>query len=173
MNTNAHPYLIEPLMSEKRVHYEFRTGNGKVIINGKDGLAWGISKYFGCTPEQAGHAIAVLYRLAELGRQIVFLTAKIDSLEGKDRCCGHEWRNAAGRLYMHHNLKDDCPMHGKAARDADRGLRCYVRQDEEESVLSAAQRYDDWCIAQNDLRKENYKRDSLADRLESLSKSGW
>lgn len=118
--------------------------------------------------DHAEAALNVLKQLGEMNREVIELQGTVHKLFAGPRCCGHEWRNKAGRLYMHHGLNDNCPLHDKAPEGADRGLRSYVGQEDESDVLAAAANFELWKIRKSELTQLTNKRDSLAYRLKNL-----
>jgi hypothetical protein len=125
--------------------------------------------------DHAEAAVSVLEQLGAMGRKVIELQDIVHKLYAGPRCCGHKWINKVGRLYMHHGLSDDCPMHGRAPEGADRGLRCYINQDEEEYVLTAAANFELWKLRKSELQKLKSQQDSLAHRLNNLAngRGGW
>lgn len=122
--------------------------------------------------DNAEAAINVLKQLGEMGREVVDLQNTVHGLYAGPRCCGHKWRNKAGRLYMHHGLNEACPMHGKPPADADRGLRSYVKAEEEADVLAAAANFELWKIRKSELTQLKNKLDSLSHRLKMIGNGG-
>ncbi|MCP4428258.1 MAG: hypothetical protein GY803_27530 [Chloroflexi bacterium] len=118
--------------------------------------------------DQARDAITVLVKLGELNGIEAELQENVKQLERRSRCCGNAWRNKGGRLYMHHSKADDCPMHGAAFNGADRGLRSYVRGEDETATLQAAQTYQEWKETIKRLTEATRARDMLAHKQKTL-----
>lgn len=141
--------------------------SGAYVWNG-DSFDYLLSCISGCTPNQADAALAVLQRLGQLETEIIYLKAEVTALHDGPRCCGHQWRNKSGRLYMHHSLNETCPMHGPAPAGADRGLRSYVKAEDEESTIKAAADFEQWKIRKADLKKTEQKLSYLVHQLTAL-----
>lgn len=144
------------------------TADGELLFSGS-GLPHLMAFMCQTGRDHAESAMSVLEQLGEMGRQIVELQDIVHNLYAGPRCCGHQWRNKAGRLYMHHGLNDRCPLHGRAPEGADRGLRCYVKAEDEESTLAAAANFELWKIRKSELTKLTTAKQSLAYRLKNLA----
>lgn len=73
----------------------------------------------------AARAMQILEELGERKRAYEEAQKAEIDLRLQPRCCGHEWRNKAGYMYVHHSSDDDCPIHGKS-EPGKRGLRVYI-----------------------------------------------
>lgn len=162
-------------------HSEMVKNQKRLIIDVKhDDINWGVigvskllSMVSNSTLEQANDALAALNCAGDLHDAIMDLKIAVKTLEDGPRCCGHEWRNKTGRLYMHHSLRSDCPLHGKAHDGADRGLRSYVNQEDEEMALQAAADFQEWKRKKSEFRKVQGELDTLTRRLKQLSNGQW
>jgi hypothetical protein len=143
--------------------------DGGLVWNG-NGIANMLSSVCYCTPNQALDALAALQMLGDLTSQRIDLQNTVNELHDGPRCCGHQWRNKAGRLYMHHSLNEDCPMHGQAPDGADRGLRSYIGADDEADVLKAAADFELWKIRKSELKQLEHKLNWLAHQLKGLGR---
>lgn len=161
--------LKDALANQGELKITVDDSTGSFLWNGA-GMDYFVSNVCGCTPSHAVDAFAVLKKIGDMWANIFDLQAAVHRLYAGPRCCGSEWRNKAGRLYMHHGKGDNCPLHGKAAADADRGLRSYVGQEDEADMLAAAANYELWQTKQAELRRLTNSFHYLEMQLKSLGK---
>ncbi|RMH01295.1 MAG: hypothetical protein D6706_02130 [Chloroflexi bacterium] len=105
----------------------------------------------GCQTEHAETAVSLLTEIGKRYRDEQRAAKKVAELEQLPRCCGREWFNNAGSMYVHHSLGDNCPVHGEADSGAARGLRTYIgrRDDNQAAARAAIRNWVAWVDAKN------------------------
>lgn len=128
-------------------------------------------KQTGCGLHSAIAAIGILNELGRLNNKVILAVYAVKELAALPRCCGNEFTNSAGSLYMHHSLSDICPIHGAAENGAARGLRSYIGKDPDKQAAAreAASAYANWQAALEELQKARRALDSMDAQLKAVA----
>lgn len=124
----------------------------------------------GCTLNHARMILALAESLGWMVHRLNVASKRVRELEQKPRCCGREFTNGAGSLYMHHSRSDICPLHGAADREAERGLRSYIGKDPDKQTAArqSATNYAAWQSALAEMTEARNRMDRLQMSLSRL-----
>ena len=98
--------------------------------------------------------------------------SKRDALALMPRCCGWAVVRDNGVMYAHHRKEDSCPVHGQVKAGAKRGLRKFVRKEDETAVQEAMERYKEWAKLEEELKRMEMDRRFIAERLDTFVEVG-